>query len=523
MRVPGVCADPKQLEVIAAHHGTPRPPPTKGCESRRRLVRIVPPIYGLWHCFTHTSCVCNDMISCINRVVGKVPLPTQQGINMMRREASIISRKLGHPAPLSLEDSLSTFKGTKNKLYTRAYESLKIEPLGFRDARIKAFVKAEKFNPADKVNPDPRMIQARDPRYNLHLARFLRPIEHHIYGLRINGARSVTKCLNPRQRFELLEEKWAMFRDPVCFSIDCSRWDKHVSMEVLEIEHSVYRSAYPAEVDLKQLLDWQKINRCTTSNGVKYTVFGGRMSGDMNTALGNCLLMCIMVKAAMRHLGLKWYQVMDDGDDCLVLVERSDLTLLKAELPRTFLMFGQELKLENITDNIHHVVFCQSRPTWNGERYIFARDWRKVLSQSCCGTKHWNDPRMVQPMFGLIGDCEMAQHAGVPILQVFAERLRELSGGRRAQLQHLDSSYQYRVGSWYNLDELNAVPTKTITWMARLEFEITWGVDVTTQLAIENSLRSWTPSNIFRDCPDEFIANDWTQRLDPGVSNPGVL
>jgi len=80
------------MERVADRHGALRPPDTKCCESRRRLVRIVPPIYGLWHCFTHTSCICNDTIACVNRVVGEVPLPTPAGIKMVEK---------GHPSPVA--------------------------------------------------------------------------------------------------------------------------------------------------------------------------------------------------------------------------------------------------------------------------------------------------------------------------------------------------------------------------------------------------------------------------------------
>lgn len=518
-----MCAAPKDLQEVADRHGTVRPPRHVGCESRRRLVRIVPPIYGLWHCFTHNSCVCNDVISCVNRVVGKTPLPTQEGLQRLRATAKIISRKIGDLVPLTLEEALATFKGTKHKLYQRAYESLKVKPLSERDSVIKAFVKAEKFNPEDKENPDPRMIQARDPRYNLHLSRFLRPLEHKIYSLQLGKSRAIAKGLNPKQRAELLWQKWTMFSDPVCVSLDCSRWDKHVSLEVLDIEHAVYQRAYPGNNELQQLLGWQRINKCVTQNKLRYKVVGGRMSGDMNTASGNCLLMFTMVVTSMKNLGVRKYQIIDDGDDVLVIVERSDLETLKEKLPNEFLSYGQELKLENITDKYEEVDFCQAKPTWNGTEFVFARNWRKVLSQSCCGTKHWNDSHMVPGMFGLLGDCELAQHAGIPILQAFAIRLRQLSGGARARMVHMDSSYQYRIGSWYRDTDLSTIQPKEITAFARYMFSKNWNVPVASQIEIERQIMAWTPDIYYRDVPQEFLEGQWQQLTDPSIPLPTVL
>lgn len=515
-----MCAGSKPLEPVAAHHDTPRPPTTLGCESRRRLVRIVPPIYGLPHCVVHTNCLCNDIVSIRNRVLGEVPLPTKEGIRQVRRAI----KKLWPVEPLhplTLEQALATFKGRRWKVYTRAYESLKVNPLDKRDATIKSFVKAERFDPGDKENPDPRPIQARDPRFNIHFARFLRPLEPKIYGLHRHGYPVVAKCKNPQQRADLLLQKWGLFRDPVCVSLDSSRWDKHVSSDMLRVEHDFYQAHYPGNADLAQLLKWQAVNHCKTSNGFKYSVSGGRMSGDMNTASGNIILACGMVYAACRQARIRKFEVIDDGDDILLIIERSDLARVREQLPNLFLTYGQELKIENIADDIHQVVFCQSRMTWNGERYIFARNWRKVLSQSCCGTKHWNDPFMVRPMFGLIGDCELAQHAGVPIIQAFATKLRELSRGARCRMECLDSSYQYRLGNML-ISELPNVAPRMITQQARYEFELTWGVTPTEQLAIEEHLSHWNPSEVLRDLPQEMYY-PWIQHLDPTIRVPTCL
>jgi hypothetical protein len=429
---------------------------------------------------------------------------------------------MGIQTPLTLEESLATFTKNRRKLYEEAYASLLHNPINDKDGVVQAFVKAEKFDPSEKNNPDPRMIQARSVRYNLELARYLRPIEHYIYGYVNNGHRSVAKCLNPEQRAELLLEKWATFKNPVCFSIDCSRWDKHVDLNVLKVEHEIYQACYPGDPKLAQLLKWQQKNRCYTKNGLKYKVVGGRMSGDMNTALGNCLLMVLMVQASMRALGIKQYQIMDDGDDCLVLVEAKDLPILQKHLTLLFLEFGQELKIENIARDFRDVVFCQARMTWNGQKWVFARNWRKVLSQTCCGTKHWNVPLMVPKLFGLIGDCEIACHAGIPILQEFGEQLRRLSGGKRAEIKHLDSSYQYRSGAWMAGLDLRKLQARPITIEARLEFERVWGVEPWKQLAIEQHLREWAPTAISR--PVEYeMHKGWVQYLDPNIYNPQNL
>jgi hypothetical protein len=488
-----VCAYPKVLEVKAAEHGDFRPPENWEHNSRRHLIRLVPPIPGLWTCFVHTNCVCNEIVSARNRVLGETPVPTLRGIKELKAESIRLASKFGHRQPWSLDEVLESFKGARRTKYVQAYDSLLMNPLTAGDARIQSFVKAEKFDPEAKVNPDPRMIQARSPRYNLCVAKYLRPVEHIIYGLQDeDGDRMVAKGLNQRQRADRVLRNFASFRNPVCFSLDCARWDKHVKAPILNIEHGFYKAVLPGHPEFERLLAYQMVNRCRTSGGVKYVVNGGRMSGDINTALGNVLLMVLMVKAAMRRLGVPC-KVLDDGDDCLVWVEGSYFDRVSDSLPKIFLEYGQELKVENIAWKPSEVVFCQSRLVHNGEEWIMVRDWRKVLSQACCGTRHWNDPAMVRPMMGLVGACELALNVGVPILQAFALALIRNSRGQRASVVHTDSGLAARLKAEFGeLEDAFKIKMRPVTAVARAAFTLAYGVEDWEQRAIENSLLTWT-------------------------------
>lgn len=511
MRVPAVCAFPKKLEVIAAANRGPNPPPYWAHRSKRHLVRIVPPVPGLWKCFTHSNCVCNDVVSATNRVCGVVPQATDAGIAALRRVRKSFVTRMRKVGPLSEEETLDSFHGKKRARYAAALESLKIEPLSRRDARISSFVKSEKFNPKDKKNPDPRMIQARQPRYNIRLAQYMRPLEHLIYRMKgPMGDRCVVKGLNQQQRAELLQAKMARFDSPCVLSMDCSRFDKHVGRRVLEVEHEFYMGLCN-DPQLEILLRWQRDNFCSTSNGVKYAVNGGRMSGDMNTACGNCVLMTMMVFAAMR--GYRKWDLMGDGDDCLVIIEESDLSTATADLQREFLSFGQELKVEAAAREIHEVDFCQGRVVAVGDgedrRLMFTRNWRKVLSQSACGVKHWGDPKMVRPMLSTVGMCEMALGAGVPVLQAFARALIRNGKGQLPKSLDVDEGLALRVKyecKADGLDQLKSVAVeRPISMETRESFALAWGLSVGEQLHVEAILDAWTITTVVaRDFPLEM-------------------
>lgn len=450
----------------------------------------------------HEGCACNELIGITNRVLGETPPPKEEAIRAMRKEIDRMSDRVRQLKPLKLSEVVETFTGAKRALYQRAYESLQVDPLTRDDARIKAFVKAEKLNPGAKVNPDPRMIQARNPRYNLVIAKYLRPIEHYIYALRgPSKLRQVAKGLNQVDRATLLKQKFARFADPVCLSLDASRFDKHVSEPVLRLEHRFYTNLMPNEPELNLLLNYQISNKCRSRNGFKYICKGGRMSGDINTALGNCLIMVAMTRTNMRRLsdqiGEKiGYELMDDGDDCLVVTERCHLPHVIGGLPKLFLDCGFVLKVEGVTDNMRQVDFCQSRMAIGAGGDIMVRDWRKVLSHACVGVKQWLDPKCVRGMIGLVGECELALSAGVPILQEFALALSRIAGGQKLHERNLvGTGYEYRL----RMEQQRYTSPVEITDEARLAFEEAFDTPIWEQLHVEQYLRTWDPDLTVRE------------------------
>lgn len=511
MRLGAVCAYPKKLEEVAARHGGFSPPNAWGHVDKRRLVRNQPPIDGVYPVYTHNDCVCNEIVAITNRVLGKTPMPTPLGLAILSKQMRRMALETGHVSPWSQEEFVASFTGRRRARYELALQSLHDSPFSLmRDGHIKAFIKAEKFNPYDKVNPDPRVIQYRDARYNVMIGPFLRPIEAKIYRLKDGlGTRAIAKGLNAIDRGKLLEKKMALFQHPVVLSIDGSRWDKHITREVLRIEHSFYRHCI-SDPTFDALLEAQCWNRCSTRSGCRYKVSGNRMSGDMNTALGNCLLMVCMVQASMRHLGVTKYGILDDGDDCLILLERSEESLLSG-LSGLFLSFGQEVKLENRAEDIHDVVFCQSKVVHVNGEPRFVRDWRKVLSGAASGFHRWNAPSLVRGMFTAVGECELALNRGVPVLESFALALIRIGRGASMPKAFLEDEY--------NFCQLDSMRKRTsshhITVMGRDSFYRAFNLTPVEQLEIEARLAEWdVVDDVHTDLPAE-LDHRWLINVDP--------
>jgi hypothetical protein len=398
----------------------------------------------------------------------------------------------------------------------RATDDILVEGLSRRDAKIKMFVKFEKLCP-DKVDPDPRAIQFRHPKYCVAVGRYLKPIEHALYRMRGDGkdlpaTRLIGKGLSQRERAVLLKSKLELFENPVIMSLDASRFDQHVSRELLRIEHWMYLQCIPSD-EFARLLSWQLDNMGVSSRGIRYRTKGKRMSGDMNTALGNCLLMVLMVSTFMR--GRK-YDILDDGDDCLLVVEHYDAQWVKENVHAAFLEYGMEIKIENVAHSLEEVEWCQCKPIeYAPGEHKFVRNPRKVFA-ALGGAKYLEPSRKARArLVNTIGLCELVLNLGVPVLQEYALALMRNAGTDAVlQFDEVDSMY-YRVHRELralNMKQLRKRDPQPVTDEARLSYMRAFGVSVQDQLAQEAWLRSWR----FSLLGDDFLAEDmdvstWTR------------
>lgn len=414
-------------------------------------------------------------------------IPNVECMDRLELFARRICNRLPRMQPETLEQFCSRFTGCRRARYERAALDYKMRGISKRDANVTMFVKMERLNPEKKVNPDPRAIQFRTQVYCVALGRHLKPLEHYLYELKGDGkllpsSRVIGKGLNMTKRAMLAREKWFKFQSPCVVSLDASRFDKHVSLEMLQIEHSVYK-AMNHDPEFAKLLSWQLNNKGRSDTGIKYKCRGRRMSGDMNTALGNCIIMVLMVACFME--GRK-YDILDDGDDVLLFIEKRDLNYVVENVKITFAGWGFDMKIESIAHHFTHIDWCQSNPievipgVWK-----FIRHPRKVLSCAATGFKYIGK-RDRRKLLYTIGECEASLNAGVPVLQEFARALRRGSGVTKGiELTYSDSFY-HRMK-----DEVINSAGAEVTLKARLDFQDAFGVDIQRQLAVEDYFARW--------------------------------
>lgn len=433
----------------------------------------------------HNSSFHNNLVGVCERMIfakGTEPPQPRQGLfpRVLQPVTDFFLRERHFALPWDDETLLSHTRPHKVKVTLAAINSLCITAVCKADSFVRGFCKAEKTFAKDAA---PRIIQPRDPRYVVAVARFLKGLEGPIYELlaKLWGGPTVMKGYNATQTASHLREMWDGFADPVAVGLDASRFDQHVSSEALKWEHSIYKMFFSGKhlQELKKLLGWQVSQKGTfrTPDGlIRFKIEGGRASGDINTALGNCLIMCSLVYAFCKQRKVR-ARLANNGDDCVLFLERSDLQKLDG-LNDWFLEMGFNMKREDPVYVFEHVVFCQTQPVWASTEWRMTRQFPNCLRKDTMMLDV--TPDQARERIAAIGHCGMAVAAGVPCLQSIYTRMASVG------LATVDESvgYGFRMMS----KGLSKDPV-TITDEARLSFWLAFGVTPTAQEAFE----AWMP------------------------------
>ncbi len=398
----------------------------------------------------------------------------------------------GNHSPITREQFLMYYKGRKASIYADAVESLSQSPISRRDARLKTFVKAEKLNLDKKIDPAPRVIQPRSPRYNVELGVYLRPFEHKAFAAiaKVFGEPTVFKGYNLEEQARLMRDKWEKYQNPVAVGLDASRFDQHVSVEALEFEHSLYNQVFRHDRKLKRLLKWQIENEgigFAHDGIIKYKKRGCRMSGDMNTSLGNCIIMCALIHQLSRELNVK-LSLANNGDDCVVICERSDVVDITSQIPTFFGRFGFKMAIEPVVDVFEKIEFCQTQPVFDGEKYIMVRNPKTSMSKDVTCVLALRTAANFKEWMTSVSDCGLALTGGIPVLQSFYSCLN--LGARKSGLttkgHFVESGLAYHAR---NMNRVYANPTPE----ARVSFYLAFGIVPDLQESLESYYNSVKP------------------------------
>lgn len=401
-------------------------------------------------------------------------------------------------SPLSELSFVETFKGRKRQMYQQVYDTDCAKPCMPSDAHIRPFVKFEKVDVLLKDDPVPRVVSPRKPRYNIAVGRFLRPIEEKIFKAigAVFGGPTVFKGYDAFQQARLLREAWDQFKDPVAFGLDASRFDQHVSRPMLQWEHSVYLKCFHGKnkKELAKLLSWQLDNRCHArleGGEVKYTTKGVRMSGDMNTSVGACLIMTGLVYTFVKSKGVSC-RLINNGDDCVIICERRDYSKFD-DIHNHFRKGGFTLTREPVVDVFEQIEFCQTHPILTSNGWFMCRSPYSLLTKDHVCIRY-KEGEAFEQWLGAIGSVAPV-FSGVPCHRnVYAAFARCAKPKRQRSIEREDVSWSFR--HLYKTGSTGAITDDT-----RFSYYLAFGVTPQDQVAIEKhydaietgSRGAWTP------------------------------
>lgn len=413
------------------------------------------------------------------------PLPGQ--FEQMEYLKKKFIRIVGTHTRISTEQFVDCYQGRKRTVYEKASQSLSDIPLDRRDAHLKTFIKAEKFCTTLKPDPAPRVIQPRNPRYNVALGRYLKKFEHHAYRAldKIWGGPTVMKGYSVEEVGQHIAEAWGQFQRPVAIGFDMSRFDQHVSVPALRFEHQCYLGAFKHDRELQQLLNWQisNVGLGFASDGlIRYKKSGCRMSGDMNTALGNCLLACLITKHIFKGMSAR---LINNGDDCVLICDMQNLELVRSRLTSEWLKFGFDCIAEEPVTIMEEIRFCQMAPVYDGETWVMVRDPKVSMSKDAYSLVHWDSEKVCKQWLKAVGQCGERITGGIPIVQEYYMAYQRAA----ADVKENKNIKEQSAAGVYMMAEKSKRVYKPPTQEARYSFYLAFGILPDFQEAAEEVLR----------------------------------
>lgn len=419
------------------------------------------------------------------KVEGEFVEPPQPCQRLIHSRLKVFRQKLlksfgPAPSKLTPEEFVGMFRGRKFNIYNNAlaeyYETGVLREHGVSAA----FVKCEKVNP-EKA---PRCIQPRKPVYNIGLGRYLKHIEHRLYKAVDKVFKEkdiIIKGYNVQEIGNIVARKWESFASPVAIGLDATKFDMHVSESMLGWEHSIYKSLYKGNKELARLLSYQVDNKgvgyCEDGK-LSYRVRGRRFSGDMNTALGNCLIMCSMVYAYAESKSVP-IKFINNGDDCVVFMEKEYELRFLSGLEEWFLDMGFRMTREPTVNILEEVEFCQMRPIKIEGGHVMVRNFDTAREKDSLCLLPLNDAKSMKKWLYAVGECGLALCGGVPILQSMYECYM-----RNGIASKMGSSVQMQTGARFLAIGLSS-KSQPVSPDARVSFMSAWGYTPDEQTALE--------------------------------------
>lgn len=387
---------------------------------------------------------------------------------------------------VSPEQFVQMYQGRKRTLYENCLSEFYATGVTKKHAVSCPFVKCEKCRPGSA----PRCIQPRKAPYNVGIGVYLKPNEHCVYHAisKVFGDSTIVvmKGVNVCQIAVALRAKWDSFGDPACVGLDATKFDMHVSRTMLEWEHSIYLILSGNCKELRRLLRMQLDNTGVAfcqDGKLRYKVSGRRFSGDMNTALGNCIIMCAMVYSYAREKLIS-IKLGNNGDDCVVFMERKDVSAFTSGLDEWFMRLGFRMTVEPPVYRFADVEFCQMHPIYTLQGWTMVRNFQVAREKDSLSIIPLSSEKIFRKWIHAVGEGGLALTSGVPVFQSMYQCYI-----RNGVPSNIGKSPAMASGARFMSVGMEARVMEIIP-LARVTFFEAWGVTPDEQVVLEEYFSS---------------------------------
>jgi len=426
--------------------------------------------------WTHNGCLCNEIVALkFRHQVATPPVVStidDQFFNKLLKDNPV------ELYPMKRWGVISTYQGAWKQKYIAAKE--KLDLFGWLDQYSVLNIFSKDDLELSSPQKAPRAIQYRDPCFLLEHARYIKPIEKWFYSLRDEyNTRIVGKADGYTIANDLIQ-KADSFVDPVFLLLDASKFDSCVDVKWLQYTHRCYQRLFVCgNKMLRKLSSLTLTNVGRSRRGISYKTRGTRMSGDMDTGLGNSLIMWTLLKGFLHSLDIKG-SIYVNGDDSVVVIERKHLGLT-ANMDY-FKNLGFNMKYE-VADTLDQLEFCQARLMETDYGFTMARNPERVIGKTGWCVRDYGK-RRARDHVHTLGLCERAASWGVPIASAMATAfLKATPTGKYVALSPWLNDHYNSMRKWWKTGE------PKISLQTRVNFENVWGISVSEQFAIERSMR----------------------------------
>lgn len=391
---------------------------------------------------------------------------------------------------------VASYKGRKASRYSNACDSLFETPVTSDDAKLTAFLKAEKTNLTIKTDPAPRLIQFPNPRYSLELMTYLKYNEKTFMKAidEVWGEQTVMSGYNCEELGNIMRKKWDQFKRPVAVPLDFSRFDQHCSTQALDYEFDFYHRAFDYDPHLMWLTSLQRQPRGTAvaaDGAIAYRCpLGGRGSGQINTSMGNKLIVCGLMWEFFDEIELK-ASLANMGDDCVIFLEEEDLSKLQSRLHGWWETRGYNAITEDPCYKLEHIEFCQSHPVEINGEYIMVRTPEKAMSKDCITLSASETVSQIAASYMAISTCGRIINSGVPMMFALHDCLFR-AASKYTKMVEISDDWMFKqveYGNYERMKNLNYT-RKHISDRSRLSFYEAFGITPDTQILVEEYYNS---------------------------------